>query len=360
MLSLSIGQQAIAQNTTTDKTFELDPDFAHRRFFIDLGQGNKIKIELTEAEDLIYLQNIDSLLEVFVSDLSFFKDSLANELTIKRVDYRIDSPVIKKIRIQQFQPKGFTYTLQDGEPVALKLEQDTINFTGTVYFKAKYTLRKAFNSTRYYKLSLIVNDINDLSKLIGTGLNEKMKALTENYKTHWDYTSPNHVELRRDRSITASHPHGFAAGDDFLFIRASVDAQNYKAYFVPSFSITAGLTISSHGFYKREIGVGWEPNFFFGKDGQRKLKTYRNDFLTLTLGQGKIRDNDPHKESSLSAIVSLGYLIHRSGEFIDKHTMRLGAGRLSLFEGKTKIEPVIYFNGFFKGVTPGLRWIQSF
>src|SRR6476661_256394 len=109
MLSLSIGQQGIAQNTTTDKTFELDPDFAHRRFFIDLGQGNKIKIELTEAEDLIYLQNIDSLLEVFVSDLSFFKDSLANELTIKRVDYRIDSPVIKKIRIQQFQPKGFTY-----------------------------------------------------------------------------------------------------------------------------------------------------------------------------------------------------------------------------------------------------------
>lgn len=362
MLATSIGRLTFAQDgkTNTEKTFELNSDFAHRRFLIDIGKGNKIQIELTEAEDLDYLVNIDSLLEVFVADIAPFKDSLADEMTTKKIDYRIDSFKVKKIRIQQFAPDGLTYTINQGEPAALKLEQDTVNFTATVYFRAKYTLRKAFNTTRYYRLSFFLNDVNDIGKLIGTGLNAKIRELRENYDSRWDYTAPNHVKLRRDPSITASHPHGFAAGDDFLELGASVGAQNYKNYFVPSFSLVAGVVISSHGFYKREFKLGWEPNFFFRKDEQGKLKTYRNDFLTLMLAQGPIKDNDAHKESPFSSIVSFGYLVRRSGDFYTKNTMRFGAGRLSLFEGKTKIEPVIYFNNFFKGVTPGLRWIQSF
>jgi hypothetical protein len=362
MLAISIGQITFAQDgkTNTEKTFELNSDFAHQRFTIDIGKGNKIQIELTDAKDLDQLVNMDSLLKVFVADIEPFKDSLADEMTTKKIDYRIDSSNIKKIRIQQFAPKGFTYTINQGEPAALKLEQDTVNFTGTVYFVAKYTLRKAFNATRNYRLSFFLNDVNDIDKLIGTGLNAKIKELRDNYNTRWDYTSPNHVKLRRDPSITASHPHGYAAGDDFLELNVWVAAQNYKNYFVPSFNLMAGLVISSHGFYKREFNLGWEPHFLFRKDEQGKLKTYRNDFLTLTLAQGPIKDNDAHKDSPFTSIVSFGYLVHRSGDFFEKNTMRFGAGRLSLFEGKTKIEPVIYFNDFFKGVTPGLRWIQSF
>lgn len=362
MLSISIGKLAYAQDgtTNTERTFELNKDFAHHRFFIDIGKGNKIQIELTETQDLEYLVNIDSLLKVFVAAIEPFKDSLADEMTTKKIDYRIDSSQVKKVRIQQFVPKGFTYTINQGEPAALKLEQDTINFTGTVYFRARYTLRKAFNSIRYYRLSFFLNDVNEIGNLIGTGLNAKVKALRENYNTGWEFTSPNQFKLRRDPSITANHPHGYAAGDDFVELNVSVAAQNYKNYFVPSFNIMAGLVISSHGFYKRQFHLGWEPNFFFRKDEQGKLRTYRNDFLTLVLAQGPIKDNNAHKESPFTSVVSFGYLVHRSGDFFAKNTMRLGAGRLSLFEGKTKIEPVIYFNNFFKGVTPGIRWIQSF
>jgi hypothetical protein len=362
MLVVSIAGQTFAQNgsTNTEKTFEPGPGFAHRKFMIDIGKGNKIQIELTEVEDLGYILNIDSLIEVFVADIKPFKDSLEDELTSKKIDYRIDSSNNKKIRIQQFAPAGFSYTIKDGEPAALKLEQDTVNFTGTVNFVAKYTLRKAFNDVRYYRLSFFINDVNDIGNLIGTGLNEKMKTLREGYSTRWDYTSPNHVKLRRDPTITANHPQGFAAGDDFLEFRVSVNAQNYKSYFVPSVSLSAGIVISSHGFYKREFDLTWEPHFFFSKDDKGSLKTFRNDFLSLTWAQGPIKDNDAHKESPFTSIVSFGYLVHRSGDFFTKNTMRFGAGRLSLFEGKTKIEPVIYFNNFFKGVTPGLRWIQSF
>lgn len=362
MLILSIREQAFTQSGTSnnDKVFEITPDFAHRKFWIDLGKGNKIQVELTEPEDLDYLLNIDSLLKNLIADLAPFKDSLSDEITTKKIDVRIDSSSIRKIRIQRFAPKGFTYTITGSEPVALKLEQDTINFTGTVYFTAKYALRKAFNSSRNYRLRFFINDVNDIGRLIGVGLNQKMQRLRDNYKRQWKYVGPNHAQLRSDPSISASHPHGFAAGDDFLFLRGSVDAQNYKAFFVPSFAITAGLVVASHGFYKREIGLSWEPNFLFGKDENGKIKTYRNDFLTLTYGQGPIKDNNTHKESPFSAIFSIGYLAGRRGEFFDKNTMRIGAGRLSLFEGKTRIEPVLYFHDFLKGATPGLRWIQSF
>jgi len=54
----------------------------------------------------------------------------------------------------------------------------------------------------------------------------------------------------------------------------------------------------------------------------------------------------------------LGYLIHQSGEFIKEGTFRFGAGKVKF--SKTTIEPSIYFDHFFKGVTPGIRISQSF
>jgi hypothetical protein len=110
--------------------------------------------------------------------------------------------------------------------------------------------------------------------------------------------------------------------------------------------------------FKWEPGLLWEPYFFFGKDSQNKLHTYRNDFLTLVYGQGGITDHDPRKDFSFSAVFSIGYLIHREGEYIDKNTFHLGAGKIKMF--KTTIEPAMYFNNFFRGVTPGIRISQRF
>jgi hypothetical protein len=149
------------------------------------------------------------------------------------------------------------------------------------------------------------------------------------------------------------------AGGNYLNLRFSVDVQNYKNYFVPSFSLGAGVIIASSHF-KRDLILSWDPHFFFGNNAQGQLKTFRNDFLTLTAGQGGIEDNNPTKESHFITIISLGYLVKREGEYFEKNTLRLGAGRLSLFGGKTKFEPVLYFTDLFKRTTPGLRWIQSF
>jgi len=88
------------------------------------------------------------------------------------------------------------------------------------------------------------------------------------------------------------------------------------------------------------------------------MHTYRNDFLTFTYGQGGTKDYDPRKDFSFSAVFSLGYLINRNGDYFEKNTFRFGAGKLSV--AKTTIEPSLYFNNLFKGVTPGIRISQYF
>ena len=110
--------------------------------------------------------------------------------------------------------------------------------------------------------------------------------------------------------------------------------------------------------FKWEPGLYWEPHFIFAKDNQNKLRTYRNDFLTLAYAQGGTKDHDVKKDFAFSAVLSLGYLIHREGEFFDKNTFRFGAGKIQL--AKTNIEPCLYFNNFFRGVTPGIRISQFF
>ncbi len=362
MLAASITGTLFAQSQTTaaDKTFGWSATYAQRRFVIDLGKGNKLQIELVNNDDLRLFANMDSVLRVFMTDIASLKDSLTDEIDSRRIDYTVDTAGRKKIRILHYAPKGSSFLVQQGDIAALKLEQDTINFMGTVNYYAKYTLRKGFRTSRRYRVSFFLNDLSDLSKYMDGSVNLHMQTLI----THMNDTWINSggwwtARLKADPAITSRRPRGGIADGNYINFRFSVDAQNYKAYFVPSFSLGGGLIIGN-SFFKRDIIVSWDPNFLFARNGQGTLKTYRNDFVTLTWGQGMIQDNNPRLESHLLFIMSLGYLVNRQGEFLAKNTFRVGAGRLSVAGGKTKLEPAFYFNRFFKGVTPAFRWIQSF
>lgn len=361
MLLISITGACFAQPaiiTNSDKVFELSSDIFQRRFIIELGKGNILQIELNDMADLARFNNMDSVLRVFLQDTEPLQDSLSDELSSKRIDYLTDSMGRKKIRIQQFKPKGSSYLVNHGDAAALKLEQDTVNFIGMVPFRAKYTLRKAFMSTRYYRLSFFVNNVNDLKAYTDGRLNEKIISLQKNITSGWT-SDKKGMYMWKDSDIKAKQPGGYVGAGDFLTFRFSVNAQNYKNYFVSSFSLGAAL-ILSHNNFKRDIGLFWEPNFFFAKNAQGNLQTFRNDFLTLTFGQGTVKDHNPFKESEFLTVFSIGYLITQKGDYFDKRTIRIGAGALSLFQGKTKIEPMLYFTDLFKGVTPGIRWIQGF
>jgi hypothetical protein len=359
MLLCSINQALHAQDNSADKVFNLPDDNLHRQFVFDLGEGNRMLIELEDLRDLKQVRNVDSIVRVFINDLKPLKDSLTDELVSYRIDYLVEQSEHKKIRLQRFHANGNSFTVNNGDVAALKLEQDTINLLGTIHFVAKYTMRPAFNASRRYRIRFFLNNIHELGDYLDGTLNTKVAYLADHMNTNWTWNNLR-AHPPGDTSITSRQPKGLRTDGDFLELNASVQAGNYKQYFVPAFSLSAGVTLAQNGFFKRNIVVSWEPNFFFAKNAQGKLKTYRNDFLELMWGQGPIKDHDTHKESSLLFVASYAYLIHRSGDFYTPNTQRLGLGRLSLFDGKAKLEPLIYFDHFFKGVTPGLRWIQRF
>ena len=363
MLAISITGNLYAQpNTTrTDKTFELPDDYVWYRFFIDLGKGNTMQIELRSLQDLGRFSNMDSVISDFLATIKPLNDSLGDELLSRRIDFTTDTSGRKELRIRQHKPEGSSYLLQPGEVAALKLEQDTVYILGTVSYTANHTLpRERHTATRRYRIGFFLNDLSDMAAYADGSLNRKIEVLQHTSRSEWNTTTVRGTaRLKSDQSIKARLPVGAVAGGNYLTFRFSVDVQNYKNYFAPSFSLGGGVIISNSNF-KRDIVLSWDPHFFFGRNNLGQLKTFRNDFVTLTWGQGFVVNHDPKLASNLLFIMSLGYLVNRQGSYIDKNTFRLGAGRLSLFSGKTKIEPALYFNRFFKGVTPALRWIQSF
>ena len=366
MLLLSIPVSLCAQTKTSnksDKAFEVPGNIIMvRRFYIHLGKENKLKIELTDLSDLQRIANMDSLLQVFKEDMASLKDSFLNPVTSKKVDYIRDAKGRKKIRLQQFQPEGTSFLLDNGELALLRTEQDTVNIIGVITDppKAKDDISKT--NPRYYHLTFYLNSIEELAGYMNGSLNEKIKTIQDNISGKWPTVlGTGYHYIKKDKSIFADHPKGFtqAGSGDFIAGMVYVNAQNYKIFFVPSFSLGVELTITNRERnFKWVPGLFWEPHFLFAKDNEGKLRTYRNDFLTLTYGQGGTTDHDPHKDFSFSAVFSLGYLIRREAELIDKNTFRLGAGKLKL--SKTTIEPSMYFNNFFKGVTPCIRISQSF
>ena len=364
MLSISILSKLCAQTKTPeDKTFQVPENvIMHSRFYIDLGNKNGVTIELSDISDLQRIANIDSLLTVFQNDLKPLKDSLADPLTAKRIDYLTDAQNRKKIRIQQYYPKGDNFLLNNGEISSLKISQDTINILGVIVNPTKAQQKKVSSSApRYYHLVFHLNNIEELTSYMSGGLTEKIASIQNNRNGKWPLLKGGSSHyMKNDKTIVADKPRGETRPEgDFLEISGAVLAQNYKSYFVPAFSVGVTFVFTNPvRTFKWEPGIYWEPHFFFSKDAQGKLRTYRNDFLTLSYGQGGTTDRDPHKDFSFSALVSLGYLIHRSGDFVEENTFRIGAGKLKLL--KTTIEPALYFDHFFKGVTPSIRITQRF
>ncbi|MEO6539962.1 MAG: hypothetical protein ABIN74_03180, partial [Ferruginibacter sp.] len=76
--------------------------------------------------------------------------------------------------------------------------------------------------------------------------------------------------------------------------------------------------------------------------------------------QARVKKNNLAKDASYLTVFSLGYLVRQKGNYFEKNTFRVGAGQVSLFRGNIKIEPVFYFNDFFKGITPGVKLLMNF
>ena len=344
ILLLSVPATLFAQDTSykhlspEDRLFAPPPFSIKRVFHVALDKGNQLRVELGDPRYIDRVQNIDSILLVFLADLKPLHDSLANPLSIKRIDYLSDASGRRQLRLHQYVPPGSTFLLGDGEPARLRVRQDTI-FILLVTRRNGYTL--------YDRIGFFVNSYEELEGLVTTGLGQKIRLMKDGgrwTKRHGTLTSDS------DPSVTLQ-----AWNNGYLRMDAFLNVQNYKSYFVPS----AGLGATIHldrGYNIHSFSAYWEPGFFFRSNGQGGPDTYRNDFVVLRYGYDRSdRNEEPSERTGLYTNISIGYLVRREGGFFPKHSLRLTAGDWQLKGGKLVVQPLIYFSNFFRGVTPGLR-----
>ena len=350
--------------TKTDNVFTIAfTGMIRHRITIMMEKGNSITVNVAGRQDFERIINIDSILSKAWDNLKQLKDSLDDELTNKTIDYVTDLQGNIKIRFQQYQPKGSSYTVLNGELTPMKIEQDSLNIIG--YFPNDHPYEpsrpNALLPVIPYKITVAMNDINNLKSLINGKANEIMaQALDEWYKQkNW---SPKrglgknmlgYYNLADPSKTSKLHEaYNYSSGGRNYYVPyAQISIQGVNNRFVTS----AGLgfeIIHSRGHEEQHAKLYWEPYFGFSTDQNGKTKLRRNDFVTFQYTEAFYEDNTK-KKIQYAQIFSLGYLVHRSGNLFEKNTFKFGLPGIQYKD--LFLYPECYFHDLFKQFQPTLK-----
>jgi hypothetical protein len=314
---------------------------------IRLGNGNRLRIQLANGYDIRDFRNIDSVLTAFLDDMKAFHDSLTDPLTVKHIDYLIDATGKKKLSIRQNHPAAATFLLDGQGPAVLRTQQDTVNIL--VVTPAGTYPGRTIDGLRYDRLGFFVNHYSELETLdLGSLKNEIITIISHQTIKPGAFNRPTNYEVNDSIIKTET-----LERKDQLEISASAAVENYKNYFTPS-AIVRAVAVLHRGRNDYLLGLSWEPLFFFSTDANGHLQTYRNDLVVLNYEHNHLDAHDhPNPAFGLDPAFSIGYVFRRQGDYFTQPSFRFtfGAGKL----GPLRLEPALFFNNFFKDVTPGLR-----
>ena len=128
-----------------------------------------------------------------------------------------------------------------------------------------------------------------------------------------------------------------------------------RGSFVPS--IQAGFGFNKvNNYFTNSYRFYVEGQYFFSRGADNKLTIDQNSFVGFQFMQSS-------KKSSGNALafegsVSLGYLFRRSGEWYEHNTWKIG---LPVLKNKhLSIEPQLVFDGWFKHMSPSIKFSFNF
>ena len=355
MLFMSITQATNAQQSTD--IFESPNAKFTRLFRFSLGNANRMQLELTSINDLSFVKNFDSIIREVAYNLDPLKDSIPSQIYARRIDYIADTSEIKKFRISKTLPARTAYAVRNGKAAILKTEQDTLVITGVVPINTKDKSSPHNTYIHYYRITFFLNDLNDLEIYMDGQLNTKFITLQQNVNTTWYLAKDGKLHLQKSPDISALQARGHIGTSERIAFLLSMQAQNYKDYFVPSMSVSVMFS-TNNGFIRKDLILGWEEHFLFARDDKNKRTTFPNGFITFSYERQLT--GSPDKASWLFSSYNIGYLLSQKGDFYHKNTFKAGLGKLYLFKRSLYIQPALYFHGLFKAVTPSLRLAVRF
>ncbi|MBC7920261.1 MAG: hypothetical protein H7Z75_04150 [Ferruginibacter sp.] len=318
---------------------------------IPLPNRNRMVIGYNSWGELNVHGNIDSLLHLFLTDYHQLNDTVKKARENQTIRYRIESNghrtlsfAFRPTQDEPYQFVGNDLQQSDGEADTLIVEKkiQTSNRHGLP------------GDLRFY---LIFNSLDELKTLTGT-LNERIEKARKLAASHpkKDLFKPRYQSYINLDS-TARYP--ILAADYWKLgkiIQPGVGVGITKNQFYTALLGDVGLV---PGRSRVGLRIGWHEYFFFDNQPDGNFTIHRNSFLNaglLFFRPWRLTSELPASSSRGSLVV--GYLVRNRGDYFADNTWRLAVGMTAL--QRLRIEPELYWNGFFKQVYPGVRLNVSF
>lgn len=332
------------------------PGTLRSHFDFILPNNNRMTIEVYNFGQLRSLPDLDSLFKKIGEDLQPLRDSLTNPLNVRRVDY-VTTTTDTKIRIRQETPASTYFSYKDDELVQMKVDQDTIRYKGFVELPKDFRFNgKPYYFPQPYVITLLLNNVADLGKLspgiLQAGLTLLLadidKENASKSKSFTSYYALYNVQQQKriSRSFGFRKAHGLEP-----YVQAGI--QYVRGAWAPSAG--AGLE-----YYYNQTKSGryamrllWEPYFFFQRDVNNKLRTERNDFITLRFCDNSKISFGKDAPVEFNQNYSFSYLVSRKGDWFRPTTFKFTIPGIQM--RNVLIEPEFFFNKFLKNFSPSLK-----
>jgi hypothetical protein len=359
--------QPSVQRSRTDNMFNNPgPGKLRNNFTFYLLNGNRLHIELSYIEQLQSLTNLDSLLKQVWLTLQPFSDSFSKPLVSRRIDY-YQTGVDTRLRLLEYPQPGNLYRIKGVDTVQLKMEQDTLRIALLSKREMRSRNKPVVINQPYY-VTLYLNQISDLPVIQASDLDWALTTLKADlgsnlYQSprnqYYNYfTASYNVVTQKKISPGGSELKGFARRTRFTPY-TQVGLQYVRGTWAPSIGAGFELVRDVYTNQRQHFALLWEPYFFFRSNAAAggKVRMDRNDFVTFKYKYNMYASNN-NKQLNFATNVSLGYLVNREGDWLERNTFKFTLPGL-----QTKnilLEPEFFFNDFFKQFSPSLKLVLVF
>jgi len=352
MLSFSIAGTILCQ---TKKPAGYMPGFSDNlahSIFIELEDGNTMRIDQYGKNRKPYPINIDSLVDIIVDRMSEIKDSLASAEYVRQVTIDLYGTVADRVMFFNLSPENRYLLRTKTQRAYVKPEQDTIRLN------AYSSMPGDKDPEQFYQLSFYLNDIGEISNYGGRNFNTLFNTIKPDSRLSWKVNANGFQYMKDNPSVQILRGHNPYQKLVGLTYDIGIGVQNYANSIIPSFHLGLGWAIYKN-FKVNELRLGSESLFAISKNDKGERKVYRNEMVYLAYRYYRIKAQ-PQKLLGFTPYVSVGLLTRRKSEVFDRHTMRFGVGEFYVGKGMLRVEPMLFFRDGFKGVMPSLKLVQSF
>ncbi|TAF96255.1 MAG: hypothetical protein EAZ32_09970 [Cytophagia bacterium] len=360
MLYVSVLSHAFAQNLPDTFTYT-----DRSRYIFELEQGNKLIARATDLAGLQKFQNIDSTLALFLKDYKMIKSNFSESVNGKTVVYRKLKNGQFQLNFTEHQSKGqrFQFSPNNAEPLLIKTVQDTLLIVHSYQKPFRVKDEERLIEEEVY-FCFILNNIDDVETLLKNGtanahIQMAMKDV-KNYPHHNLQKTGYRFDMNyKQNSGTPTFKAVESFKSPFLAFHQTFGVGVFRNQLVPNSQTELAFIPSKY----HNVGytLGWRSMFFTERNDQtNNWRTLSNGVLQVGFTFYDFKRNQPRRVDAGHVLFGayLGRVMTRNGGIFEPNTWNLSMTVAA--RGIVKVQPEVYFNGFFKNAMPGIRVQMGF